>query len=90
MKQSTILYGFLAILGLVFLEPLLSSLLKGFIDSGLLVMVTFLSIVGTVFLIAGLCGILSPYFKNSQSKLGRKLMGKSSRIFRLQSWELPS
>ena len=88
MKHSTIIYGFLTILGLVFLEPFLSSLLKGFIDSGLLMMVTFLSIVGTVFLIAGLCGIISRYFKNSQklsslqSKLGRKLMVKSSRIFR--------
>ena len=44
--------------------------------------VTFLSIAGTVFLTAGICGILSPYFKNNQSKLGRKLMVKSSRIFR--------
>ena len=87
MKHSTIVYGFLAILGIVFLEPLLSSLLKGYIDSGLLMIVTFLSIVGTVFLIAGLCGITSPYFKNSQklstlqSKL-RKLTVKSSRIYR--------
>lgn len=82
MEHSTIIYGFLAILGLVFLEPLLSSLLKGFIDSGLLMIVTFLSIAGTVFLIAGLCGIASPYFKNSQIKLGKKLLVKSSGIFR--------
>ena len=81
MKHSTILYGFLAILGLVFLEPLLSSLLQGFIDSGFMMMVTFLSITGTVFLITGLCGILSPYFKNSQSKLGKKSIVRSSRIF---------
>lgn len=82
MKFSAKIYGFLAILGLVFLAPLLSSLLKGFIDSALIMIVTFLSIVGTVFLIAGLCGILSPYFKNSQSKLGGKSMVRSSRIFR--------
>jgi uncharacterized membrane protein len=43
--------------------------------------VTFLSIVGTVFLIAGLCGTIGPYFRNNQSKLGRKLVVKSSRIF---------
>jgi len=81
-KHSAMLYGFLAILGLVFLDPLLSSLLKGFVDSGLLMIVTFLSIAGTVFLIAGLCGLVSPYFKNSQLKLGRKLLVKSSGIFR--------
>jgi len=80
-KKSTILYGFLAILGIVFLAPLLSSLLKGFIDSDLLMMVTFISIIGTVFLIAGFCGIVGPFFKNSQSKLGRKLMVRSSKIF---------
>ena len=82
MKKSTILYGFLAILGIVFLAPLLSSLLKGFIDSGLLMIVTFLSITGIVFLIAGLCGIVSPYFINSQANLGKKLLVKSSGIFR--------
>ena len=76
MKFSAKIYGSLAIIGLVFLAPFLSSLLKGFIDSALIMIVTFLSIIGTVFLTAGICGITSPYFKNSQSKLVAKALVK--------------
>ena len=81
MKYSAILYGFIGILGIIFLAPLTSSLLKGFIDSGLLMVVTFLSIVGAVFLTAGICGVISPYFKKGQSKLVAKAMMKPYRLF---------
>lgn len=88
MKFSAILYGFLAILGIIFLARLLSSIFQGGILVSFIMMVTFLSIIGTVLLTAGICGIISPYFKNSQklsslqSKLGGKSMVKPSRIFR--------
>ena len=91
MKHTKLLYGFIAVLGIIFLAVffpwpmflfpiffrfdftiIFNATMQGLITS-------FFSIVGTVFLIAGICGITSSHFKDSKkiSSLQSKIVGKS-------------
>ena len=98
MKHTKLLYGFIVILGIIFLAVFLPlPMFRGpiFFWFGLTIffnaamdglIVCFFSIVGAVFLTAGTCGIANPYLKNNQklSNLRLKLAGKfTEKYYRL-------
>ena len=94
MKHTRLLYGLITVLGIAFVTmffpmPVFSPSLNlfsfisfsfiGTVNVLIFLLITcFFSIVGTVFLIAGIFGMVSPYLENSQklSKLQLKLAGK--------------
>ncbi len=87
MEHPSILYGLTAILGALLLSPLLESFRRGAMDGGIVLQVFFMTILGTVFLVAGLCGVGSHHLKNNQSfsALQARLAGDSrkySKFFR--------
>ncbi len=97
-SRRKLLYVFIAVLGIVFLTVFLPnplffptmnlfsyfSPIIGSVTWALLVS-CFFSIVGTVFFIAGLCGIKSQYFRKDQSLsvLQPNLVGDSKKHFKL-------
>ncbi len=89
MKHPKLLYGFVFILGLVFVSPLLSGILQGVQNATMILFVFFLSIAGTVLLISGTCGIGSQYLRKNrnisapQPKLTGKPTGRHSKLYRL-------
>jgi len=101
-KHTRLLYGFIAVLGIIFLTlffPLPMFLGSMFFWFGFAIfsdavmeglIICFFSIVGTVFLTAGICGIAIPFFKNSQklSKLQLKLSVKFNEKYYLPLFRL--
>jgi len=88
-KHVKILYGFVAIIGLIFLSPLLSSMLHGAISVTMVMPGFFLAIVGTVFLISGIYGIGIQYLRKDQNlsapqpEVTGKSMGRYPKLYGL-------
>ena len=83
-KQSTLLYLVLAVLGIVFLAPILSSFIQGGIASSMILLLMFLAIIGAVFLATGIIGVGSQYLAIPVSK--SKLAGDSKKHLKLYAF----